>query len=100
MVDWIEFMDKYLCEEEAADCERAPGSEIHFLRPLRFYLFDPSWSMMAELFREKTTKRFREKLLDYDDWSNETQVLNTTEMNPSFWALDAKQRQKPLNYTY
>ena len=69
MLEWIQFMDKYLCGEEAADCERAPGSEIHFLRPVRFYLFDPSWSMMAELFRDKTTTMFREKLLDYDDWT-------------------------------
>lgn len=65
MLDWIKFMDKYLCEEEAADCG---ATEIHFLRPVRFYLFDPSWSMMAELFRTKTTNIFREKLLDFDDW--------------------------------
>jgi hypothetical protein len=68
MIDWIKFMDKYLCQEEAADCKRDPNSEIHFLRPVRFYLFDSSWSMMAELFRNKTTNIFREKLLDFDDW--------------------------------
>ena len=54
-------MDKYLCDTDHADCKRSKDQPVDFLRPIRYYLFDPSWSMLANyLFLDGNVQLFKE----------------------------------------
>lgn len=61
MVQWIEFMDKHMCDDEHADCGRDKTKPIEFLRPIRYFLYDPSWTMLANyLSKNGDSSLFRE----------------------------------------
>ena len=89
-------MDSHLCHEDGGDCNRDPKSEVNFLRPMRFYLFDPSWTMLGEMIKNKDTTMFREQLLEFNDWTTHYNIVDSKGVDPNFWTLDNEQRHKPL----
>jgi len=76
MVQWIEFMDEYMCDDEHADCGRDKSKPIEFLRPIRYFLYDPSWTMLSNyLSKNGDSSLFREQLLNFDNWEEEKPTL-------------------------
>lgn len=49
MEDWVKFMDTHLCDRPGSQCDPdAVNKPVHFLRPVQFFLFDPTWAMVQE----------------------------------------------------
>ena len=47
MEDWVRFMDTHLCDRPDSHCDPdAHSKPVHFLRPMQFFLFDPTWAMV------------------------------------------------------
>ena len=57
---WVDFMDTYLCDDEFSECHRPKDEPIHFLRPVRFFLYDPSWTMLADYLKDGDVTNLRD----------------------------------------
>jgi hypothetical protein len=49
--------------------------EIHFLRPMNYFLFDPAWTMISRFLETNDTKLFYERLLIFEDWSEHNPII-------------------------
>ena len=94
MDDWVTFMDQLQCDHKFPDefsienskCkEEVAAKEIHFLRPINYFLFDPTWSMVREFLQYNSTALYMERLLVFDDWSEYNPIINLTSLD--LWKL-------------
>ena len=80
-------------------------SKIHFLRPVNYFLFDPTWAMVREFLQENSVKLYYERLLIFDDWSEHNPIITPAtakdprEAEADFFKLPKERRNIPLNYT-
>ena len=103
--DWINFMDHYLCDYEGSQCGRDVSEPIPWKRSVGFFIFEPTWAMVAEFITRNTSKAFTEKVMIFDDWEVEFPIITRErvktpiEATLGFFSLPVERRNIRLNYT-
>ena len=106
MEDWVRFMDSHLCDREESKCDPdAYSKPVHFLRPMQFYLFDPTWGMVQEFLHKNTTNYYYEKLMIFEDFDDFFPIItkdrfeNPADFSLDFFAIPKEKRDRPLRFT-
>jgi hypothetical protein len=105
MIDWTKFMDVYWCYRDQQCKDDVMNNPVHFLRPMRYFMFDPTWSMVQEFLQNNSTKYYYEKLMIFEDWEDYNPILTPERVpvehtKPEFFVIPKERRGDRFNLTH